>query len=181
MKKIAAVILLSTIASSAFAANEGFYIGATLGSGKPGITSAAGLSKNSAVVYGGLVGYQYNRNLAVEAAFTGVGQVTDTAGQTSKGDAFSLVAVGDLPVTRNFDLLGKIGFASTKTTSSAGFATQGATRTGITYGIGGQYNLSKSLGIRFGWDRTPVATITAAGAKVNANASVISAGVVFNF
>lgn len=181
MKKIAAVVLLSAVASSAFAANEGFYAGVTLGSGKPGITSAAGLSKNSAVVYGGLVGYQYNRNLAVEAAFTGVGQVTDIAGATSKGDAFSLVAVGTLPVSSNFDLLGKVGFSSAKTTSTATFASQGTTRSGLTFGIGGQYNLSKSVGIRFGWDSTPIATMTAAGAKLNANASVLSAGVVFHF
>jgi OOP family OmpA-OmpF porin len=182
MKKIASILLLSVIATPVFAAsNDGFYVGGTLGSGKPGITSAAGLTKNSDFVYGGLLGYQYNRNLAVEAQFTGIGKVTDVAGQTSKGDAFSLSAVGSFPVTRDFDLYGKLGVSSAKTTSSAGFATQGSTRSGLAFGLGGQYGISNNVALRFGWDRYPAATQTAAGVKTNVNANVISVGAVFKF
>jgi len=76
MKKIAAVVLLSAVvAAPAFAADEGFYAGVTLGNGKPGVSpSAAALSKKSEFIYGGLAGYQYNKNLAIEAQFTGLGK-----------------------------------------------------------------------------------------------------------
>lgn len=182
MKKIAAAVLLSAVtAMPAFAADQGFYAGLTLGSGKPGVTpSATALSKNSKAIYGGLLGYQYNKNLAVEAQFTGIGQATDTAGSAVKGDAFSLSAVGLLPLSDSFDLYGKLGFASTKTQSSAGATNLGATRSALTYGIGGQYNVSQSFGVRFGWDQYGAAT-TAAGVKTNKNADVYTIGAVFKF
>lgn len=182
MKKIAVVTLLSAVmVTPAFAADSGVYLGFNLGSGKPGIVPAApALSKNSKAVYGGLIGYQYNKNLAAEAQFTGVGQVTDAAGQTAKGDTFSVSAVGTVPLNNSFELFGKLGVASTKTTTSAGFANGGATRTALTYGLGGQYNVNENVGVRAGWDRYGVAT-TVAGAKVKANADVLTVGVVYKF
>lgn len=183
MKKIAAVVLLSAVvAAPAFAADEGFYAGITLGSGKPNVTPVTGtaLSKSSEFIYGGLAGYQFNKNLATEVAFTGVGKVTDVAGNTAKGDAFSLSVVGMLPLSDNFELLGKLGASSAKTTASAGATNQGATRTGLTYGIGAQYSVSQNLGLRFGYDRYPVATLNA-GIKTNANANVLTVGAVYKF
>lgn len=179
MKKIVAIALFSAVASSAFAAGEGFYVGGTLGNGKLGMTSNTPLSKTSDFVYGGLFGYQYNQNLAVEAQFTGIGKITAVNGSTAKGDAFSLAAVGTLPISRDFELLGKLGFASTKTTTS-GFTSQGASRTGLTYGIGAQYGVSQNVALRFGWDSYPAA-VSNAGAKSNGNANVISVGAVFKF
>lgn len=182
MKKIAAVVLLSAAVSApVFAADEGFYAGVTLGNGKPNVTTgAAALSKSSSFVYGGLAGYQYNRNLAVEVQFTGAGKATDVAGNTVKADALSLTAVGLLPLTDSFELLGKLGVASAKTTASAGSTNQGASRTGLTYGVGAQYNVSQNLGLRVVWDRYAVATAIA-GVKTNANANVMTVGAVYKF
>jgi OOP family OmpA-OmpF porin len=183
MKKIAAVVLLATVvAAPAFAADEGFYAGVTLGSGKPNVTPVAGavLSKTSNFVYGGLLGYQYNKNLATEIGYGGVGKATDVAGNTVKGDALSLVAVGTLPLSDGFSLLGKLGVSSAKTTSSGAATNLGASRTGLTYGIGAQYNVSDNLGLRVSYDRYPVAT-TNAGVKTNANANVMNVGVVYKF
>ena len=168
------------MAAPAFAANnEGFYVGGTLGNGRLGMTSTVAFSKTSDVVYGGLFGYRYNENLAVEAQFTGVGKSTTVTGATIKGDAFSLVAVGILPVTSSVELFGKLGAASSKTTV-AGFATQGATCTGVTVGIGGQYSVSPSVAIRAGWDSYPEAVFNA-GVKNFGYAHVISVGAVFKF
>lgn len=143
------------------------------------MTSNVALSKNSDFVYGGFLGYQYNQNLAVEAQFTGIGKTTAINGSSIKGDAFSLAAVGVLPISRDFELFGKLGVASTKTTSS-GFASQGASRTGLSYGIGGQYGISQNFALRFGWDSYPAAVLNA-GTKTNGNANVISVGAVFKF
>ena len=184
MKKIAAVVLLSAVvAAPAFAADEGFYAGVTLGNGKPGVSpSAAALSKKSEFIYGGLAGYQYNKNLDVEAQFTGLGKATDVAGNTTKADALSLVAVGILPLSDSFELLGKLGVASAKTKTAGLTASNfGATRTGVTYGLGAQYNVNQNLGLRLVWDRYAVATSTAMGVKTNANANVVSIGAVYKF
>lgn len=182
MKKIAAAVLLSAVvAAPAFAADEGFYAGITLGNGKPGVTpTALAVSKSSNFIYGGLAGYQYNKNLAVEVQFTGAGKATDVAGNTTKADALSLAAVGLLPLNDSFELLGKLGVASTKTSSSAGATNLGASRTGLTYGIGAQYNVTQNLGLRLVWDRYAVATSNA-GVKSNANANVMTVGAVYKF
>ncbi len=183
MKKIAAVALLSAVvAAPAFAADQGVYAGITLGSGKPGIAPAGvALSKNSEFIYGGLVGYKYNKNLAAEAQFTGIGKVTDAANQTAKGDAFSVSAVGFLPLNDSFELYGKLGVASVKTKASAGFADTGATRTGVTYGLGAQYNVNQNIGVRLGWDRYGAATTTAAAVKSNVNSDVVTVAAVYKF
>ncbi len=184
MKKIAAVVLLSAVvAAPAFAADEGFYAGVTLGNGKPNVTpSAVALSKKADFIYGGLLGYQYNKNLAVEAQFTGVGKATDAAGNTIKGDAFGLTAVGILPLNESFSLLGKLGVASAKTTSSGAATNLGASRTAATYGLGAQYNVSQNLGLRLNWDRYGVATAdSVTGVKSNGNANVITVGAVYKF
>lgn len=181
MKKIAAVVLLSVVAAPVFAADSGFYAGVTLGSGKPNVTpSALAISKSSNFIYGGLAGYQYNKNLAVEAQFTGVGKATDIAGNTVKADALSLTAVGLLPLNDSFELLGKLGVASTKTTTSGLGINLGTSRTGLTYGLGAQYNVTPNLGLRLVWDRYAVAT-TNAGIKTNANANVMTLGAVYQF
>jgi len=183
MKKIAAVVLLSAVvAAPAFAANEGLYAGITLGNGKPNVTPVTGvaLSKASNFIYGGLAGYQYNKNLAVEVQFTGAGKATDVAGNSSKADALSLTAVGLLPLSDSFELLGKLGVASTRTTSSVLATNLGAKRTGLTYGLGAQYNVTQNLGLRLVWDRYGVAT-TNAGIKTNANANVMTVGAVYTF
>lgn len=183
MKRIAAVVLLSSVAASAFAADEGVYAGVTLGNGKPNISPVAGatLSKSSDFIYGGLVGYQYNKNLATEVQFTGVGKAVDVAGNSIKGDALSVSAVGILPVSEGFEVYGKLGVASATTKASAGATNLGASRTGVTFGVGAQYNVNANLGLRLGYDNYSIATANAAGVKSNANAKVITIGAVYKF
>lgn len=183
MKKIAAVVVLfsAVIATPVFAADQGMYAGITLGQGTPNVTpSAAALSKKSNFIYGGILGYQLSKNLAAEAQFKGFGKATDVAGNTVKGDVLSVSVVGTLPLTNQFDLLGKLGVASAKTTSSAGATNLGASRTGVTYGIGAQYNLSSNLGLRLDWDRYAVATSNG-GVKTNGNATVMTVGAIYKF
>ncbi len=181
MKKIIAAVLLS-VAAPVFAAAGDSYVGVSLGNGTPNVTPTTGvaLSKTSSFIFGGIAGYQYNRNLAVEGQFTGVGKASDARGNSVKADALSLSMVGILPLANNFELLGKIGVASVKTTSSGVGAVAGASRNGITYGVGAQYNVNRNLGLRLLWDRYAV-SVNNAGLKTNSNANVVTAAAVYNF
>ncbi len=191
MKKIALAALLSAIvAAPAFAADEGFYAGLTLGQSKtsnpyPG----AAMGKSTDTVYGVLGGYQFTKNWGAEAFFTGAGKFSATGtggnGANGKTDVWGIVGTGTLPLNDSFSLYAKLGYASAKTTASSApiAGLTGATRGAATYGLGATYNATPSVGIRFGWDRYAAATQNgnAIGAKDNFNSNVYSLGAVFKF
>jgi len=184
MKKSLVVAMLSVIfAGQAFAADEEMpYVGIGFGSGKLGVApSAAGMSTTSSSVVGGIFGYQYDKNFAIELQFTGVGQAIDTAGNTVKGDALSLSSIGLLPVSDSFELLGKIGVATTKTTTSAAASNTGTSSAGLTFGLGAQYNLNRDVGLRLVLDRYSAATLDATGTKNSSNANVMTIGAIYKF
>ena len=183
MKKIAIAAVISAVFSApALAADQGFYAGVTVGNGSPNFTAPAGtaFTKTSKITAGGLVGYQINKNFAVEGAYTGIGQENTATGNVS-GNALSLTGVGILPLSDVLSAYGKLGLANTKTSSSvAGIGN--ASRTAVTYGLGLQYKAAENIGVRLGWDRYGSATVdTATALKHNANANVFTAGVVVQF
>lgn len=53
----------------------------------------------------------------------------------------------------NFPCMVKLGIASTKEEADLFGITLSATRTAPTFGLGGQFNINQSVGIRLGWDR----------------------------
>ncbi len=190
MKKIIAVLLLSTaVAAPAFAADDGFYAGVTLGrSNTDNPIIGTTTTKDTDTVAGILGGYQYTKNWGVEAFYTGAGKLEIACGAgcsgSGKADAWGIVGVGTLPLSDAFSLYGKLGYASTKTSaSSAPAGLAGATRKAATYGLGGVYNATPAIGIRFGWDRYAAATLggNVAGVKDNLDSDVYSLGAVFKF
>lgn len=189
MKRSLTVALLSAaFAAPAFAAEEGFYAGVTLGQARASsYSSAATLTKSTETVYGILAGYQFTRNFGGEVFFTGAGKFVGSAGAVTasgKADAFGISAVATLPLSDAFSLYGKLGYASTKTTaSSSNGILAGASRDDVTYGLGATYHVNPSVGIRFGWDRygAAVANGTAIGSKDKFDSDVYSLGAVFKF
>ena len=190
MKKIAIAALLSAVvAAPAFAADNGFYAGVTVGGSKtsnpyPGMA----MTKSSDTVAGVLAGYQFTKNWGAEVFYTGAGKFSATSGGitgSGKADVYGIVGTGTLPLSDAFSLYGKLGYARAKTTTSipAGFALTGATRAAATYGLGAIYNLTPAVGIRLGWDRYAAATQSgvALGAKDNFNADVYSLGATYKF
>lgn len=197
MKKIALAALLSAIAATpAFAADEGFYAGLTLGQSRTStIVPSVSMTKSTDTVYGVLGGYQFTKNWGAEAFFTGAGKfravnASNTQAASGKTDVWGIVGTGTLPLSDSFSLYGKLGYASAKTSASsyviatgAATALTGATRGAVTYGLGATYNATPSVGIRFGWDRYAAATQngSAIGAKDNFNADTYTLGAVFKF
>lgn len=192
MKKITAALFLFAIATPAFSADvgslgspadQGVYLGVTLGASKTDKNiGATTLTKTNGFVYGGILGYQFNKNFAVEGQYTGAGRFESTP-VTAKNDALSLAAVGILPVSDEFSLYGKLGYANTRTTLTNNTAltalTGGTSRSAATYGLGAQYNATPSVGIRFGWDSYGSAIINNAGVKQNFNSSTLTVGAIF--
>jgi OmpA-OmpF porin, OOP family len=187
MHKNAAILFSSFVlaiatSTTTFAADQGFYTGVNLGIGKPNINTPNGTDKSSSAVAGIILGYKFNPYLGIEGQYTGIGKVTDNVKGSAKGDAASLSAIGFYPITEDFNVYGKLGVAHTKTTVSSNLAPMNdATRTSVTYGIGGEYNFNKNVGMRMGWDHYNAAVDTSASNKNNVNANVVSVGVVYNF
>lgn len=173
MKKIAIALMLSTVAvAPAFA--EQMYVGVNLGQNKYDFAGAGitGTTKDTSTAFGILGGYSFNKNIAVEVAYTSLGSVDVVPGVTVKGSAMSVSGVGSYPFNDQFSLFAKLGIAQTKI-ESTGSASE--TKSGATFGIGGQYNVSSTIGIRVGYDRYKV------GKNPSIDTSVMSVGGVFGF
>ncbi len=192
MKKIFAAAVLSACAAPAFAGSidmTGFYAGVTLGTGSANFTAPAGVvidNPKSKPVYGVLGGYRYNKNLAVEAAYTGASYFNTTVGAAkylSKQIVFAVTAVGTYPVTDAFSVYGKLGVARASSENNA-VAEQNTTRFGATYGVGAEYKFTPNIAARFGVDRYAVtATIPTVvpATQQNSNATTINAGLIYTF
>jgi len=179
---IGSLLTIAIASSSAFAGDLGVYAGGNIGIGKPNVNTPNGEDKNSSAVGGVVLGYKFNKYLGVEGEYTGIGKVTDKVSGTVKGDAASIAAIGFLPLNDEFNLYGKLGVATIKTKVSSSLAPMNDdTRTSVTYGLGGEYNVNKNIGIRLGWDHYSAAVKDVTSSKDNFGANVVSVGAVYNF
>ena len=184
MRQLAIVIVLSVAPlSTAYAADEGFYGGITGGQSKTGkVDDATGISmsKNSDMVAGVLMGYQFNTYLGVEGFYTGAGKYKTTDGSTDykgKVDAFGVNLVGSAPISPMVGVFGKLGIADAKNTYNGLSVSRAAT----TYGLGGYYKLTNSVEARLGWDHYAAKTDLNGGVEKKFNAGVYSLGLVARF
>lgn len=181
MKKIsAALMLFATVATSAFAADEGPYAGVTVGRSKTNDISGVTLTKSTDTVGGILGGYQFTKNWGVEGQYTSAGKF-EAGNASGKSNAYGVSAVGTLPMANNFSLYAKLGIANTKTTLSNAGGASGATRTAGTYGLGAQYSLTPAVNLRLGWDRYGAAVNDGSGSKLNFNDSTWTLGAAYKF
>ncbi len=150
MKKISIAIAFSAVAAfPVLASDSGFYIGADVGRASTDV-SGPGLTQSVDTSAGLIGGYQISRALALEAKYDQMGKIG--MGNDYSLNAASLAAIGILPVgNTDFTLRGKFGYARTSLD-----APNTSSENGIVVGIGGQYKLTKAVGLRFGLDRYDV-------------------------
>ncbi len=152
-KKLCAVALLSAIAAPACAADDsGVYLVGVLG-------KTANISNaESSPSFGGLIGYQFNSVFSVEGGMTslvdkakylvpppgylGVGTYTSTS---LAGPEFA--AVVGLPMTEDFSVLIRLGYASMERTNNPSPAEVETNWKGSSYGLGAQYMLPHEFGL----------------------------------
>ncbi|OGS81448.1 MAG: hypothetical protein A2061_04995 [Gallionellales bacterium GWA2_59_43] len=170
MKKIVTAVLLSAVVALPAYADNSPYAGIKVGSASVGFNA---LSKSSDTAYGVLLGYQYNRNFAVEGEYTDLGRFTTAAAVTGKSDVWGLSAIGILPLEEGFSAYGKLGVARSGTRTSVA---TGVNRTAATYGLGGQYDATPMIGLRLSWERYGVGVI-----GESANDNLYSLAAMFKF
>ncbi len=168
-KNIAALILCTAFATSAFAADQGFYVGANVGQSS---TDTFALSTKTGTSFSVLAGYQFMKYVAAEVQYNDFGSPTDVGGTSVKINGYSAAAVGILPINDQWSLMAKLGYAGTKLGSPVD-----KTKSDVTYGIGGQYNIDRNWGVRANYDMYKVEN----NAAVSATTSVFTIGVAYKF
>lgn len=105
-------------------------------------------------------GYKINKNFAVEGGYFNLGKFGYTANTTTgsqtgsaKYQGLNLDGVGILPLTQKFSALGRVGLTYTQAKSSfsgVGVSDPSPSKTEANYklGLGAQYDLTDSLGLR---------------------------------
>jgi OOP family OmpA-OmpF porin len=116
------------------------------------------------------LGYQFNDNFAVEGGYARLGKFgydtqttapgADTVSGSYKIDAYSLAAVGIVPLQRGFSLYGKAGVADVRTkltaSSSLGATAPSGARdssASLLLGLGANLDFDRNLYGRAGWER----------------------------
>jgi len=130
------------------AAQQGaVYVGGSLGQSRASSFCGGAATCDDKQTAGKLfAGYQLNRNFAAEAGYGYLGKFTaDGAGITSS--VWELVGIGAVPLSNQFSVYGKLG-AYYATTKSAPFK---RSNRDLTYGLGGQYGVSRNIALRGEW------------------------------
>ena len=130
----AAAMAVST-GALAQAAVPHFYIGAEVGQADNSVDDTG---------FKILGGYQFHKHIAAEIAY---GMLIDK--DNVEVTTMEAVAVGIFPLTPNISLLGKLGFANVDVEVGG----QSEDKTELTYGFGVQWDFTRNLGFRAGWQR----------------------------
>jgi len=134
-------------------------------------------------IYGGL---EVNEFIAMEVGYADLGEVKvgGTPSGTAEVNGMTIQLIGTYAINPSFSLIGRGGMNILnleKNGTIAGTPTRNVGDTDVAWslGLGGQYNLNKSVGLRVEWERYfEVGDPDTTG---EADVDLISAGVVFKF
>lgn len=190
--------------TSAQAADTGFYVGGSLGQSMAndfngsdfdaelatlGLTSSSS-TDDTDTGWKLFAGYRFMKYLAVEGAYTDLGKFTAHSTITAPGagivdteikaNAWTISALGILPLGDSFSLFGRVGVNLWSTDISATGSGTGGTAsasesddgTDWVYGVGAAYNFTNNLSLRGEWERYDLG---------DGDADLWSAGLSWNF
>ena len=194
-KVFALALILGTTVSPAMA--DGYYGALDVGQTKAGdACSTTGLPagstvagcKDTATLYRIVGGYQFVPMWGAEVSYGAYGKAsmgtatipgfgTLTTDWQLSGLQFS--GIGTFPIADGFSLLGKLGIARTDLKISGGGVSTSTTSTKLAYGIGAQYDLTKSVAVRAQYE--DLGTVGDANTTGTSKVTLLSAGVVYKF
>ncbi len=137
MATLAMLVAAPATAQYRLGEEPGFYAGGTLG-----------MNGDNEIAWRALLGYQANRNFALELGYHDLGR-HNIAGFPLETDAVEVLGVGRLPLNEQAALYGKLG--GYRSTSKGGGANE--RQVDITFGVGFEYALSQNLAARGEWQR----------------------------
>jgi OOP family OmpA-OmpF porin len=170
-------------AGPVLAQDTGFYVGLSFGQSSVDLDCTGASScddTDTAMKFIG--GYRFNRNLGVEIGYTDLGEATITdpsSTATFESSVMELVGVGTWPIADKFSILGKIGmYRGDVDASDPALGSVSESNTGLTFGVGVQWDFTKNLGLRAEWQRYA----DVGGDNVGeSDVDVMSIGVIFTF
>jgi len=181
------VVAALALAATASVQAADWYVGGALGRSayKVDTTGATSSDKND-TGYKLFAGARLGANLAVEGGFADLGKASAAQGNVSgsiKLSALYLDAVGIVPLGQ-FDLFGRLGLTSSKLKVAGtvgNFVANDSDRSvQAHFGLGGQYNISKSVAVRAEWERFR-GKYSKNGVSDSGNADLWSVGVTLGF
>lgn len=168
MKTIYLAAAMASALSLSAPATAGFFdltlapfIGASVGQAKYDLTCPAGSSCDDTdtawKIYGGL---EVNEYISMEAGYLNLGEVKVSGTPSGKVDVHGMTiqVIGSYVINPSFSLIGRGGMNILnleKNGTIAGTANNNVGDTDVAWslGLGAQYNLSKSVGLRAEWER----------------------------
>ena len=165
------VFAITSIALSSLAQAEGWYAGVGFGQSKVkdfvecdlDISCSADDTDSGWKLY---LGNQFNQNVAVEFGYVDLGQTKASGTDSFLGTAslefdvkgFDVAVVGLLPVSKQFNVLGKVGLFRWDVdvdASSSVFGSGSESKTGVDFmvGIGASFDIGKTTAVRIEWER----------------------------
>jgi OmpA-OmpF porin, OOP family len=185
------IVLATAALIAAPAAAQGFYVGAHFGQATyRGSCDGVSSCDDSDTAWRILGGFQFNQNLAVEAAYTDLGAISGRdntafgAGTaTATATATEVVAVGMLPLANRFGIYGKVGMYRGEVDTHVrqpglGSDSESESNTGLTFGGGASFALTQSFALRGEWQRYRAVGGEETGED---DIDVLSVGVLFRF
>ena len=182
------ILAALALAASATAQAADWYVGGAIGRAdyKVDFTGATASDKTD-TGYKLFAGARLSPNLAIEGGYADLGKATGRDATTSASlqlTAVYLDAVGILPLSPQWDVYGRLGLTSSNLKISGtvgGFAGSDSDRSVQPhFGLGGQYNLSKTVSVRAEWERFR-GKFDKNGFSDSGNQDLLSVGVTIGF
>lgn len=156
--KLTLTIAALALSTSASAADNGFYLGGSIGQANVEIDSGLTRIDDDDTAYKVIAGFRPLDWLGVEASYVNFGK-TESNNQQAEADGFSAFAVGFLPLGP-VDLFAKGGLinADTSVVRNSGSNIFEQDGTELAYGVGAQFRLL-SLSVRAEYERFDIENV----------------------
>jgi OmpA-OmpF porin, OOP family len=184
LKTLVFGIFLAVATPLAMAEGSGYYGALDVGQSKfkEMCTGFVGSCSSTDTAFRAALGYQINQNVGVEGAYVDAGKSTGSApgfSGSAKLTDWQLAVVGTLPVGNGFSLIGKAGLDRWSTKFTTTTISPSGSGSSLLLGIGGQYDINKSVAIRGQYEIHEAGNISTV--QGFGKVSMLSIGVVYKF